>query len=367
MHRRSALAAAAALLTAAAVAGTVGATTVPPAGELISPERCAANEEVGTIRYLSGFDFAATPAIVDIVVAEANGYYDTLCLDVELLPSFATANYTLVAANEAQFASAGNFTEIVNYTAEGAEYVAVVNYGKQPIEGLVVPAGGATTLAELEGATIGVKGDIPPSLVAMLAAAGLERGADYDEVLLDGFDPVIHLETGIDALPVYKSNEPFALDARGIEYTLFDPAAEGIPGSFGIIYTSAGFAADHPTVVEDFVRASLKGMEDALADRAGAVQASWAAIDAAGNQNFLALEGERYRWEQDAELVVAGTPEGDPVGLIDPELFRAEYDAYVAAGVWPEAQGGPPEFGEYFDPAFAEAAYAADGTVRWTP
>ena len=365
MHLRSALAAAAGLLAAAAVAGSAGATTVPPAGEPNSAERCAANEAAGTITYLSGFDFAATPAIVDVVVAEANGYYDALCLDVELLPSFSTANYTLVAANEAQFSSAGNFTEIVNYSAEGAQYVAVVNYVKRPIEGLVVPAGGATSPAELEGRTIGVKGDIPPSLVAMLAAAGLERGADYDEVLVDGFDPIAHLETGIDALPVYKSNEPFTLDAAGIEYTMFDPAEEGIPGTAGIIYTSADFAAEHPTVVEDFVRASLKGMEDALADVDAAVQVSWEAIEAAGNQNFLAREGEQYRWEQDAELVLAGTPEGDPVGLIDPELFRAEYDAYVAAGVWPEAQGGPPPFGEYFDPAFAAAAYAPDGTVIW--
>ena len=63
----------------------------------VDPERCAANQEAGTITYLSSFDFAAAASIVDVVVAEQSGYFDDLCLDVELLPSFSTANYPLVA------------------------------------------------------------------------------------------------------------------------------------------------------------------------------------------------------------------------------------------------------------------------------
>ena len=142
----------------------------------VDPERCAANQDAGTITYLSGFDFAAAASIIDVIVAEQSGYFDDLCLDVELKPSFATANYTLVGSDQAQFASAGNYTEILNFSGEGAEFVAFIDYGKTPIEALITPDGGATELAELEGKTIGVKGDIPPSIVAMLAGAGLTRG-----------------------------------------------------------------------------------------------------------------------------------------------------------------------------------------------
>ena len=70
-----------------------------------------------------------------------------------------------------------------------------------PIEGLVTKEGGATDLAELKGKTIGVKGDLPPSIVALLAKAGLKRGTDYQELLLDGFDPVAQLDSAIDAAP----------------------------------------------------------------------------------------------------------------------------------------------------------------------
>ena len=191
-----------------------------------------------------------------------------------------------MGSNQAQFASAGNYTEILNFSGEGAEFVAFIDYGKTPIEALITPDGGATELAELEGKTIGVKGDIPPSIVAMLAGAGLSRGTDYEEVLLDGFDPQAHLATGIDALPVYKSNEPGQLDAAGVTYNLFDPVDADIPGTFGLLYTSKGFYDEHPTAAEDFARASLKGMEDAIADPEAAVDMSVEMIDAAGNQDF---------------------------------------------------------------------------------
>jgi len=356
--------------TADSTVGTTAGTDAPvgtgagdePLLATVDPERCAANQEAGTITYLSGFDFAAAASIIDVIVAEQSGYFDDLCLDVELKPSFSTANYTLVGSDQAQFASAGNYTEILNNTGEGAEFVAFVDYGKTPIEALITPDGGATELSELEGKTIGVKGDIPPSIVAMLAEAGLSRGTDYQEVLLDGFDPQAHLATGIDALPVFKSNEPGQLDAAGIPYNLFDPVDADIPGTFGLLYTSRGFYDDHQTAAEDFARASLKGMEDAIADPEAAVDMSVAMIDAAGNQAFLTKEGEVFRWEAELAEVLKGTPEGEPVGLIDPALFAAEYAAYVAAGVWP---AGPPEDTSPFVADLAGSLYGTDGKVIW--
>jgi ABC-type nitrate/sulfonate/bicarbonate transport system substrate-binding protein len=348
-----------------AVTETTGATGDAGDGvtaEGISDERCAANKAAGKITYLSSFDFAAAASIIDVVVAKDQGYFEAMCLDVEIKPSFSTSNYPLVAAGQAQFSSAGSYTEIVNFSTDGAEFVATIDYGKVPIEALVTPDGGATTLADLKGKTIGVKGDLPPSIVALLAKNGLVRGTDYNEILLDGFDPVAQLAQGIDALPVYKSNEPGQLDAAGVKYNLFDPADEDIPGSFGLIYTSKDFAEANPTVVEDFTRAALHGMEFAIADPAAAVGISIAEIDAAGNQNFLTEAGETFRLQQEIAAAVKGTPAGSPVGLIDPDLFKAEYDAYVEAGVWPD---GAPEYGEYFDATVAAGVYGDDGTVIW--
>ena len=67
-----------------------------PAGRRLPPEsstddqwfteeRCAQNRDAGTITYLTGFDYAAAASMVDVFVAEERGYYDELCLDVDVI------------------------------------------------------------------------------------------------------------------------------------------------------------------------------------------------------------------------------------------------------------------------------------------
>jgi ABC-type nitrate/sulfonate/bicarbonate transport system substrate-binding protein len=338
-----------------------------PSGDIsaagISQERCAANKSAGTITYLSSFDFAAAASILDVVVAKDRGYFDDVCLDVTIKPSFSTSNYPLVASGQAQMSSAGSYTEMLNYSKNGAKFVAVADYGKTPIEALVVPdTSNVTTLQDLRGKTIGIKGDIPPSIVAMLSKAGLQRSHDYKEVLLDGFDPVAQLKTGIDALPVYKSNEPGQLDRAGVKYRMFDPADYSIPGSFGVIYTTPNFLSEHPTAVQDFVRAAFKGFADANADPAAAVALSIKEINAAGNQNFLTLAGETFRWQQESAIVARGAPSGQPPGLVDGDRLDAEVAAYAAANIFPD--GAPSTSGTYA-PDAAAGVYGPGGTLIW--
>ncbi len=353
-------AASATTVSAGTTGGTSAGSGVTTAG--ISAAECAANKAVGKITYISSFDFSASASIIDVVVAKEKGYFDKMCLDVDLKPGFSTTNYPIVASGQAQFSSAGNFTEILNNSTGGASFVALVDYGKAPIEALVTKDPTITDLTQLKGKTIGVKGDIPPSIVAMLANAGLIRGTDYKEVLLDGFDPVAQLQQQIDALPVYKSNEPRALDAAAVKYALFDPAKMNVPGTFGLIYTSKDFATKNPTATADFTRAALHGMEDAIADPAGAVAFSIAQINAAGNQNYLTQEGETFRWKAETAVVKASTPAGEPVGLIDPAIFDNEYKTYVKDGVFPK---GAPTYTQSFDAKLAKSLYDSSGKVIW--
>jgi NitT/TauT family transport system substrate-binding protein len=245
-----------------------GTATGVVAGEPFPEERCAQNAAAGTISYLTGFDFAAAASIIDVIVADDQGYYDELCLDVEILPSFSTANYPLIAENQAQFSSGGSFSEVVAFAdANDAEFVIMAVDGRTAIDGLIVKPDEAATLEDLEGTTIGVKGKLPASIEVMLSGAGLTEGENFDTVLLDGFDPTAHI--AIDAIvgfPGWKSNEPGALDRAGIPYDLFDPLDYDIPGSFGIIYTSATFVSEHPTAAEDFMRATMRGLDTAIAD-----------------------------------------------------------------------------------------------------
>ena len=321
-------------------------------------DRCAANEAAGTITYLSSFDFAAAVSILDVLVADAEGYFDEYCLDVEIQPSFAPGNGALVASGSAQLSSAGSFGELVNTNVQGgADLVAVAHYGKTAIETLVVPADGDIVApADLEGATVGIKGDLPYSIQAMLGLLGVDRST-FEEPLLDGFDPVAHLELGIDALPVYKSNEPAQLDAAGVEYRQFDPLDYDVPASFAVVFTSSSFLEEHPTAVEDFLRAIFRGFEFAVENPETAVGYAFDRIDAAGNPFFFSSEGEGFRWITESDLVLATTPDGEGPGLLDVDRLGAEIELLTEVGVFDEL----PDWRSMIAEGLADGLY--DGTT----
>lgn len=333
-----------------------GDATEALSGDIAFDERCEANEAAGTITYLSAFDFAAAVSILDVIVAEAEGYFDELCLDVEIVPGFAPTG-GLVAQGQAQISSAGSFGEVVNTNVQGeADLVAIAQYGKTSIEELIVPADGdIAELTDLDGATVGIKGDLPYSLQAMIGQAGVDRSS-LEEPLLEGFDPVAHLELGIDALPVYKSNEPAQLDAAGVDYRIFDPRDFDIPASFGVFFTSSEFLNEHPLAVQDFLRASFRGFEFAVDDPETAVGHAFELIDAAGNPAFLSTEGEGFRWVTESQLVLETTAEGEGPGLIDTERFGAEIELLTEVGVFEEV----PDWASMYTDGATDGLY--DGT-----
>lgn len=350
-------------IAAPSTAAPAPARTNAVTADGITPDRCEANKKAGKITYLSGFDYAATASIVEMIVADAKGYFAKMCLDVDVKASFSTANYALVADNKAQFSSAGSYIELLKSTPKEKSLVMAYDLGKTAIEGLMVRDDVIKGLRDLRGKTIGMKGDIPPSIVAMLNKVGLKRGVDYKDKLVEGFNPVAHFQLPIDALPGYKSNEPGQLDRVGFAYKLFDPSAYDIPGSFGIIYTNAKFLTENPTAAQDFVRAALKGYADAAADPDAAVDLAVKRINANGNRNFLSPDGERFRWKIESKVVASSTPAGSAVGLIIPKMLQEQVDDYADAGVFGTAP--KPSIAGSYDDTLVKSVIGPDNQVIW--
>lgn len=342
---------------------TIGAISAVSADQPFPADRCAANRAAGTITYLSGFDFAAAASIVEVLVAEERGYFDELCLDVDVRASFTTQNYPEIAAGKAQFASGGSFSEMVDYAiANDAPFVAVAVEGKTGIDALIVKDGEAGSLDELRGSTIGVKGKITPSVAAMLLEAGLREGDDYQTVLLDGFDPTAHIAVpNIIGFPGYKSNEPNQLTAAGIPYQLFDPADYEIPGSFGVLVANGDWVVAHPSAAQDFLRAAMRGLADAVADPQVAADVAVGYINANGNAMFLSPDGERARWAVDARIV-SETNARTPLGVPEPELLTAEVTTYAGIGLF---GGTAPAVDRYVDVGLVAGVYDSARTVVW--
>jgi ABC-type nitrate/sulfonate/bicarbonate transport system substrate-binding protein len=342
---------------------TEGSISDVVAGQPFPADRCAANHAAGTITYLTSFDYSASASIVDVLVAKDKGYFDDMCLDVEIKPSFSVANYPELAANKAQFSSAGSFSEVIDYaTKNEASFVALAVEGKTGIDALIVKPGAATTLEDLRGSTIGIKGAMTTSVSAMLKQAGLTEGTDFSTVLLDGFDPKVQIEIpDIVGFPGYKSNEPLQLKAANIAFTLFDPADYDVPGSFGVVYTNGDFLAAHPIAAQDFMRATMKGLADAIADPAAAVGISMGLINANGNAMFLSPEGETARWGVESGLVVS-TNTATAYGVPEPDMLTNEVTTYAKIGLF---GGTAPDIAAYLDNDVISGVYDADRAVIW--
>ena len=332
-------------------------------GEPISPERCAANQAAGTITYLSGFDFAAASSIVDPVFAEAQGYYEAMCLDVQLRSGSSTENYAVVADNQAQFASGGSFSEVAEFASgNGADLVAMSVEGRTAIDTLIITDPSITTLADIEGKKLGVKFALPRSISAMLASQGLVEGENFETVLLDGFDPTVHAAVpGIVGFPGWKSNEPGQLDAAGISYTLIDPADFDVPGSFGVIYSNQQFLSEHPTAGQDFMRATMMALADAIADPAAAAEACIAKITENGNPFYLSPEGETARWSVESRLIRQSASDPLPLGVPDRQRLELEIATYARAGLF---DGIAPLLDSLFESPMVAELYDG-GTLVW--
>jgi NitT/TauT family transport system substrate-binding protein len=356
-----------------ATPGTSQTTAAPDTVPEISPvesgkpfpaDRCEANKAAGKITYLSSFDFSASASIVEVIVAKQKGYFDDMCLDVDLKASFSTENYPLIAANEAQFSSGGSFSEVVDYAGRNdAGFVTLGVDGRTGIDALIVKDGVSADLSDLKGKTIGVKGAITPSVAAMLKKAGLTEGTDYQTALLDGFDPKVHIAIPeIVGFPGFKSNEPLQLEAAGIPFKLYDPANYGIPGSFGVLYTNSTFLKDFPTAAADFMRASMKGLADALADPKSAAEMAVDMINANGNANHLSADGEIARWDVESGLILNSKASPLPFGVPDSALLTKELNTYADIGLF---DGVVPDISTILDDSVVKGLYDDNAKVIW--
>jgi len=333
-------------------------------GESFPGARCLANRDAGTITFFTGLDLAATAATLDVIVAADAGYYDELCLDVDIVPSLADLNYDAVATGAAQIASGGSFGDLVAYAVDNeVELSAVGVEGRTAIDTLIVKAGEATQLSDLEGTSLGANGTLPPAVDVMLRGAGLRAGDDYETIQIERLDPIEDLATGgVVGVPGRKSVEVGVLERAGVGVTEFDPLDFGVPGSFGLIFASTDFINAHPTAAQDFVRATLRGLGDAVADPQSAARIAFELIVTSGNRQNLSLEGELFRWETEAELILDGTPEGLGLGVPDPDVLQAEVDAYRDIGFFVDAS---PDASDFVATALISNLYGRDDDLVW--
>src|SRR5690625_5105909 len=83
---------------------------------IIDEERCEANAELGTLTYVTGYHYQASVTQMEVIAADALGFFDAVCLDIEIQPGNGDVmgNAQLVSAATAHFTPTSNEAEILH-------------------------------------------------------------------------------------------------------------------------------------------------------------------------------------------------------------------------------------------------------------
>jgi NitT/TauT family transport system substrate-binding protein len=280
----------------------------------------AAPDELRTIRLPMGF--VADPQYTPLYVAVERGYFAEEGLALEFDYSFETDGIALVGAGELPFALASG-EQAVLARAEGLPVTFVMQWWQRyPIAVVSKAAAGITTPADLAGRNVGVPGFFGASyvgLVGLLAANGLTLDdIDANEI---GFNQVESLLSDqSEAVVVYINNEPVQLTQRGEAIDVIAVADYANLVANGLM-TNEQTIAEEPELVEAFVRAFLRGLQDTLDDPNAAYEISKQYVEGLGDDRRGVLEASLDLWR------------AEPLGRGDPAAWQETHDLLLEMGL----------------------------------
>jgi NitT/TauT family transport system substrate-binding protein len=216
-------------------------------------------------------------------LADSRGYFADEGLKVDFDYAFETDGVSLVGAGQLPFALASG-EQVLLARQQGLPVVYVMAWWHDFPVAVVAPAGGPIqTPQDLAGAHVGIPALSGASLIgyqALLAANHLPPDAATLDVI--GFNQVQAMLAGtIDAAVVYANNEPIVLEDAGMSLNEFRVADYVTLASNGLI-TNEQTLKENPDLVRRMIRATLRGVSDALADPDAAYEVSKGYVDGLG-------------------------------------------------------------------------------------
>ena len=221
------------------------------------------------VTFMAGFKPQANLPFVASYVAQEKGFFKEQALEVEIRHAQSGEHLQLLLAGEIQFATA-NGAQVLARNAQGLEIVSIALIGQKSEQVFAVAAdSNIRTVKDWEGKTFGYPSSVPAEFLATVKANGVDA-ARINQVRA-GNDPRILAEGRVDILSVFVSNEPDTLERLGFRTRLFDPGDYGVP-SLGLTFiASRDYLSRDPEVAGRFVKAALKGLDYANANRDEAV------------------------------------------------------------------------------------------------
>ncbi len=287
------------------------------------------NSQLRKIRLPMGF--IPNVQYAPFYLAIERGYFADAGFEIEFDYSFETDGVALVGAEELPFAIVSG-EQVLLARAQEIPVVYVAAWFQDYPVALVTKVGsGIESVEDLIGRQIGLPGLYGANYVglrALLDAVGIPE----EEVTLDsiGFNQVEALAIDQeDAVVGYINNEPLQLASLGYEVRVF-PVADYVHLAANGIISNESTIANEPQMIEDFIGAFLRGLEETIADPDAAYEISKKYVESLNSadeeleKEVLALSIEFWR--------------SDILGLSDENAWMNMHEVLFNMGLLAEAQ-----------------------------
>jgi NitT/TauT family transport system substrate-binding protein len=265
--------------------------------------------------------FVPDPQYAPFYVAVEKGYFAEEGFEVEFDYSFETDGIALVGAGELPFAIVSG-EQVVLARAQELPIVYVMEwFQKYPIAVISKAEANITSPQDLVGREIGLPLFFGASYVGfagLLSANGLsQEQVNASEI---GFTQVENLLTDqVDAVVGYANNEPLQLTGLGEDVNVLYVADYADMVANGII-TNETAIAENPEMVEAFVRAILRGLNDTLNDPDAAYEISKKYVEGLDDSRRNVLESSLDLWR------------AETLGLTESEAWALTQDILLELG-----------------------------------
>jgi ABC-type nitrate/sulfonate/bicarbonate transport system substrate-binding protein len=278
-----------------------------------------------SMHFMAGYKPQANLPFVGVYLAQAWGYFAAQGLEVQITHSAGQGEHFKLLLQGTVDVTTAVGESVLLRRQEDLPVANIALLGQRGDRAYAVLADSEIrSPRDWEGRTVGYKVYPAPDYLAMLTANGLDRGR-IQEVPV-GFDPRLLAARKVDVYPVFESNEPYILEQLGAPVRLFRPTEYGVP-SLGLGYLTRQELVDKdPDLLQRFLKATLRGVEQARQDPEAAVDVimQFAPNEDRGHQLAMLR----------VELEMADGPvsRANGIGWSTREQWQALHDSLLAHG-----------------------------------
>lgn len=324
---------------------------------IIDDAACERNKAAGPIGYISGYGYSASAGQMDVFIAEELGYFDDVCLDVEINAGGANGQQ-LVASGQAQFTALGSASDVMLAAANSKNLTAVATYGStSPFA--IFGNEKLDDLKDLEGGKLGYFINLTPMASEMLDKADVDT-SKVEMIKMTNYDPTVVVRGQVDAIVGYASNQVTQLEAADEPFSVFYPDDYGVKGTYNVMEANSRFLEENRDVASDFMRAELKALNYCLDNSEKCIDMLSGLAEEAGQGDAFSKDQLTRTWDVESEWVRNSTA-GFP-GVQTAEEWQPEYEIVQKHGDLDDL----PSLESMMDNDLVPALYDDEGAVEWS-